>query len=353
MDHAVVMAGGSGTRFWPESRARRSKQFLNLTGGVPMIRETLLRLFPVIPPEHVWIVAGIKDAPHLSHRDLGIPKRNILLEPEGKNTAPAMAYAAAAIAREDQDAVVLATPADHAIGHVRAFQAILRKGLRLARETGRFVTLGVPPTHPSTGYGYIERGKPFPGKVRGAFEVARFAEKPDLPTAKRFLRSGRFDWNSGLFLFSVATFADRLAKFLPEVDRGFRRAFRGDRAGFRKRLARAYRRMPSISVDYGILEKETGILVLPAKRRVERPRDVALASRVPRADRGERRVRRRHPLDCRSVLVRTDSGVAAVLGMDDVVVIRSGDAVLVCPRSRSEEVKGVLEEVRRRFPALA
>ena len=264
MDHAVVMAGGSGTRFWPESRARRSKQFLDLTGGGPMIRETLLRLFPVVPPERVWVVAGVKDAPHLSHRALGIPKRNILLEPEGRNTAPAMAYAAAAIAREDPDAVVLATPADHAIGHVPAFQAVLRKGLRLARETGRFVTLGVPPTHPSTGYGYIERGKPFPGKVRGAFEVARFTEKPDLPTAKRFLRSGRFDWNSGLFLFSVATFADRLAKFLPEVDREIRRAFRGDRAGFPKRLARAYRRMPSISVDYGILEKEAGILVLPA-----------------------------------------------------------------------------------------
>src|SRR3990172_7019567 len=189
MDHAVVMAGGSGTRFWPESRARRSKQFLDLTGGGPMIRETLRRLFPVVPPERVWVVAGIKDAPHLSHRDLGVPKRHILLEPEGRNTAPAMAYAVAAVAREDPDAVVLATPSDHAIGRVREFQAVLRKGLRLARETGRFVTLGVPPTHPSTGYGYIERGKPFPGTIRGAFAVARFAGKPEHPTGKRLIRS--------------------------------------------------------------------------------------------------------------------------------------------------------------------
>jgi len=264
-----------------------------------------------------------------------------------------MAYAAAAVAREDPDAVVLATPADHAIGNVRAFHAVLRKGLRLARETGRFVTLGVPPTQPSTGYGYIERGKPFPGKVRGAFEVARFAEKPDLPTAKRFLRSGRFDWNSGLFLFGVATFADRLAKFLPEVDREIRRAFRGDRAGFPKRLARAYRRMPSISIDYGILEKEPGILVLPANVGWS---DLGTWSSLHEflSGTGENVAFGDVILsDCRSVLVRTDSGVAAVLGMDDVVVVRSGDAVLVCPRARSEEVKGVLEEVRRRFPALA
>jgi mannose-1-phosphate guanylyltransferase len=353
MDHAVVMAGGSGTRFWPESRARRSKQFLDLTGGGPMIRETLRRIFPVVPPERAWVVAGVKDAPHLSHRELGIPKRHILLEPEGRNTAPAMAYAAAAVAREDPDAVVLATPADHAIGNVRAFQAVLRKGLRLARETGRFVTLGVPPTHPSTGYGYIERGKPFPGTVRGAFAVSRFAEKPDLPTAKRFLRSGRFYWNSGVFLFSVVTFADRLAKFLPEVDRGIRRAFPGDRSGFPKRLARAYRRMPSISIDYGILEKEAGILVLPANVGWS---DLGTWSSLHEfLSGGGGNVAFGDVIlsDCRSVLVRTDIGVAAVLGMDDVVVVRSGDAVLVCPRARSEEVKGVLEEVRRRFPALA
>jgi len=215
------------------------------------------------------------------------------------------------------------------------------------------VTLGIPPTHPATGYGYIERGKPFPGKVPGAFEVVRFAEKPDLPTAKRFLRSGRFDWNSGLFLFAAGTFADRLAKFLPEVDRGFRRAFRGNRAGFANRLARAYRRMPSISVDYGILEKETGILVLPANvgwsdLGTWRSLHEFLAGTGENVAFGDSILS-----DCRNVLVRTDRGVAVVLGVDDVVVVRSGDALLVCPRSRSEEVKGVVEEIRRRFPSLA
>ncbi|GAB4241200.1 MAG: mannose-1-phosphate guanylyltransferase [Deltaproteobacteria bacterium] len=352
MDHAVVMAGGSGTRFWPESRARRSKQFLDLTGGGPMILETLRRIFPVVPPERVWVIAGRKDAPHLSPRALGIPKRNILLEPEGRNTAPAVAFAAATIARADPDAVILATPADHAIAHVRAFQALLRKGLRLARETGRFVTLGIPPTHPATGYGYIERGKPFPGKVRGAFEVARFTEKPDLSTAKRFLRTGRFDWNSGLFLFPVRTFADRLAKYLPGVDREIRRAFEGNRAGFPARLARAYRRMPSVSVDYGVLEKEPGILVLPANvgwsdLGTWRSLHEFLSVKGENVAFGNVLLS-----DCRNVLARTDTGLVTVLGMEDVVVVRSGDAVLVCPRSRSEEVKGIVEEVRRRHPVM-
>lgn len=353
MEHAVVMAGGSGTRFWPESRARRSKQFLDLTGGGPMIRETLRRIFPVVPPERVWVVAGRKDAPHLSPRALGIPKPNILLEPEGRNTAPAVAFAAACIARRDPDAVILATPADHAIADLRRFRAVIRKGLRLARDTGRFVTLGIPPTHPATGYGYIEKGRPFPGRVQGAFEVARFTEKPDLATARKFLRSGRFDWNSGLFVFRADTFADRLRRFLPEVDRRIRNAFRGDRNGFPRRLRHAYRQMPSVSVDYGILEKEQGILVLPA-------------------DMGWSDLGTWHSLheflggsggnitfgdaileECRDCLVRTDAGVVAVLGMDGVVVVRSGDAVLVCPRARSEEVKRMVEEVRRRFPALA
>ncbi len=353
MDHAVVLAGGSGTRFWPESRTCRSKQFLDLTGGGPMIRETLDRLRPIVPPERLWIVAGRKDAPHLSPGALGIPKGNILLEPEGKNTAPAIALAAAVIAGVDPRAVILATPADHAIANVRAFHAVIRKGLKLARETGRFVTLGIPPTHPSTGYGYIERGTPFPGKVKGAYEVVRFAEKPDLATARRFLRSGRFDWNSGLFLFRADAFADRLSKFLPEVDEAIRGALRGTGKGFARRLAEAYRRIPSISIDYGILEKEKGILVLPADMGWNdlgtwRSLHEFLGEEGGNVTFGDAIL-----TDCRNTLVRTDKGLVAVLGMEDTVVVRCGDAVLVCPRSRSEDVKGMAAEVRKRFPGLA
>ncbi len=354
MDHVVVMAGGSGTRFWPESRVRRSKQFLDLTGRGPMIQETIRRLFPLLRKENVWVVAGEKDAPHLSSRVLGIPARNILLEPEGKNTAPAVALAVSRIVRRDPDAVIAAAPADHAVSDVRAFRSVLGKGLRVARRTGRFVTLGIPPTHPATGYGYIERGEPFAGGDGTVFTVRRFTEKPSLAAARRFVKSGRFSWNSGIFLFRADTFRDRLSRLLPEVHAAMESAFRSfGRKEFPGKLRTAYRRVPSISVDYGILEKEKGILVIPAKfgwsdlgtwrslhEFLGKPGENVTFGNVLLAD-------------CRNILVRSDRGFLAVVGMEDVIVVRSGEAVLICPRNRSEEVKRVAEEVRKRIPSLA
>ena len=353
MDHAVIMAGGSGKRFWPESRMRRSKQFLDLTGNGPMIVETVRRLLPLVPRENIWVVAGEKDAPNLKSRTLGVPHGNILLEPEGRNTAPAMALAAVRIERRDADAVIAATPADHAVGNPSAFRSVLKKGFRLARRTGRFVTLGISPDHPATGYGYIERGTPFSG-AEGVFVVRRFTEKPDLRTARRFLRSRRFYWNSGVFVVRAATYRNRVARFLPAVHRELEEALR-DAGGrdLRNRLRRAYARMPSISVDYGILEKEDGILVIPSEFGWS---DIGTWRSLHEflGGEGENVTAGKVILtDCRGSLVRSDRGVVAVIGMEDVMVIRDGDAVLVCPRNRSEEVKEIAEEVKRRFPSLA
>jgi mannose-1-phosphate guanylyltransferase len=353
MDHVVVMAGGSGTRFWPESRISRSKQFLNLTGRGPMIRETVRRLFPLLRKENVWVVAGEKDKPHLSPRALGIPARNILLEPEGRNTAPAVALAVAHIVRRDPDAVIAAAPADHVVADERGFRSVLGKGLRVARRTGMFVTLGIRPTHPAVGYGYIERGNPLPG-AGNVHAVVRFTEKPALAVARRFVKSGRFLWNSGIFLFRADTFRDCLSRFLPEVHEAIESAFRSyGRQDFRGKMRTAYRGIPSVSVDYGILEKEKGILVIPAEfgwsdvgtwrslhEFLGKPGQNVTFGNVLLSD-------------CRNTLVRSDRGLVAVVGMSDVVVVRSGDAVLICPKDRSEEVKAVAEEVRRRIPELA
>ena len=319
-----------------------------------MIRETIRRLFPLLRKENVWVVAGEKDAPHLSSRALGIPARNILLEPEGKNTAPAVALAVSRIVRRDPEAVIAAAPADHAVSDVRAYRSVLGKGLLAARRTGRIVTLGIPPTHPATGYGYIERGDPFAGGDGNVFTVRRFTEKPSLAAARRFVKSGRFSWNSGIFLFRADTFRDRLSRFLPEVHAAMESAFRSfGRKAFPGKLRAAYRRVPSISVDYGILEKEKGILVIPANfgwsdlgtwrslhEFLGKPGGNVTFGNVLLSD-------------CRNTFARSDRGILAVLGMEDVIVVRSGEAVLVCPRSRSEEVKRVAEEVRKRIPSLA
>ena len=354
MDHAVVMAGGSGTRFWPESRAGRSKQFLDLTGRGPMIAETVNRLRPLFRRENIWIVAGEKDRRHVNARALGIPRGNVLLEPAGRNTAPALALAAARIARRDPDAVVAATPADHAVKDGRGFRATLRKGLRLAGRTGRFVTLGIAPSSPATGYGYIERGRPFGPPGGGVYNVRKFTEKPDPATARRFVRSGRYDWNSGIFLFRVSAYRDSLARHLPAVHAEIEKAFRSHGANaFRGKLAAAYRRLPSISVDCGILEKEDGILVIPADFGWS---DLGTWRSLHEfMGRAEDNVTFGNVIlsECGGTLARTDRGLVAVVGMRDVVVVRSGDAVLVCPRSRSEEVKRIAEQVRREYPALA
>lgn len=353
MRHAVVMAGGSGTRFWPESRAARSKQFLDLTGRGPMIVETLRRIAPLFPERNLWVVAGEKDAPNLSSRLLGIPRGNLLLEPCGRNTAPAMALAADRIFRRDPDAVLAATPADHAVSDLRTFRAVLRKALGVAGSTGRIVTLGIAPNHPATGYGYIERGSPLAGR-NGVHTVRRFTEKPDLATARRFLRSGRFYWNSGIFFCRAGVYLDRMKRFLPDLWAELEKAFsRGRGAGFRKRLRAAYARIPAVSVDYGILEKEDGILMIPSEfgwndLGTWRSLHEFLGGGDANVTFGDVLLS-----GCRGSLVRTDRGLVALVGMENVVVVRSGDAVLVCRRDRSEQVKEIVEQVRKRHPDLA
>lgn len=354
MRHAVVMAGGSGTRFWPESRAARSKQFLDLTGRGPMIAETIRRIAPLFPERNVWVVAGEKDAPNLSPRSLGIPRGNLLLEPQGKNTAPAIALAAARIHRKDPDAVIAATPADHAVADLRAFRAVFRKALRVAGSTDHIVTLGIAPNHPATGYGYIERGNRFREGVDGVFIVRRFTEKPDLPTARRFLRAKRFDWNSGVFFCRAAVYIDRMKRFLPDLWREMEKAFSGGLGkGFHGRLRTAYARIPSVSVDYGILEKDDRILVIPSDFGWN---DLGTwRSLHDFLGGGDTNVTFGSVIlsGCRGSLVRTDRGVVAVVGMEDVVVVRSGEAVLVCRRDRSEKVKEIVDQVRKNYPALA
>jgi mannose-1-phosphate guanylyltransferase len=319
-----------------------------------MIRETIRRLFPLLRKENVWVVAGEKDAPHLSPRALGIPSRNVILEPLGRNTAPAVALAVAHIVRRDPAAVIAATPADHAVSDERSFRSVLREGLRVAGKTGRFVTLGISPSYPATGYGYIERGKPFEPDGKGVYNVRRFTEKPALAAARRFVKSGRYFWNSGIFLFRADTFLDRLTRYLPAVHSELDYAFRsrGSRT-FRGNLRAAYRRMPSISVDYGILEKDTGILVIPSDfgwsdlgtwrslhEFLGKPGENVTFGNVILSD-------------CRDTFIRSDHGLVAAVGIEDIVVVRSGDAVLVCPKSRSEDVKRIAEEVRKKIPALA
>jgi len=250
MRHAVILAGGSGERFWPLSRKDRPKQFLPLAGGVSLLRATFQRLAPVIPPERIWVVTAEAMGRRVSRELPELSRANILQEPTPRNTAPALYLAALAVLRKDPDPTLLNVPADAWVPKVKEYRKALRDAMTLARSGGQLVLVGIHPTRAETGYGYIE-----PGKVLGrgpGRKVRRFVEKPSTPVAARLVAGGRHLWNCGIFAWEARVFSEAVAQHLPRLERAFRplEAGRWTKGG----LEAAYAKAPRISVDYGVPE---------------------------------------------------------------------------------------------------
>ncbi|HEX9793716.1 MAG TPA: mannose-1-phosphate guanylyltransferase [Planctomycetota bacterium] len=354
MLHAVIMAGGSGTRFWPESRTDRPKQLLPITGGRPMLAETMARLQPLVPPERTWVVTNSAQAAGVREVLPDLPAGNLLIEPCARNTAPCVGLAAAAVRARHPGAVMAVLPADHAITPVAEFQRSLRAGAAAAAAPGSFVTFGIPPTYPATGYGYIKSAG-----LEAQFEglpchrVDSFTEKPDHATAERFLAEGGYYWNSGIFVWRADTILAAIAAHMPELDRGLAEiAPTLGTPAFAATVARVYPALPAVPVDVGVMEKVGGRLVLETPYQWS---DVgswrALYDEVPHDADGNAAI---FPAggtllaeDASGVLAYSSTPqVIAVLGLDDVVVVRTGDAVLVAPRDRAEEVKRFVDRLR-------
>ena len=217
MLHAVIMAGGSGTRFWPKSRRDRPKQLLNLSGRGSMLQQTVARVGPLAPPDRVWIITGADQAQAVREQLPDLPPRNVVAEPCPRDTAPCVGLAAALLLKEDPDAIMAVMPADHVIAPAETFRKTLAAAVKVVEaDPSAFVTLGVRPTRPETGYGYIERGESL-GEIDGIamHRVKQFREKPDRPTAERFLAEGRFAWNAGIFIWKARAILDALALHRP------------------------------------------------------------------------------------------------------------------------------------------
>src|SRR3989449_1427042 len=248
--YAVVMAGGAGTRFWPRSRVHTPKQLLALRGGRSLLQETVARVSPPIRREHVLVVTA---RPHARAVARQLPRRGrsaLLVEPEGRNTAAAIALAALHVARHTPEAVLAVLPADHLIDDLPAFRRDLRLALEVAERSAALVTIGVPPTHAETGYGYIRLGAPLPGTRGRAAWAAEFIEKPERGRAEALVADGGVLWNSGIFAWRAGAILAALRAHLPEVMGPLERAGRSARA-----LAAAYRRLPAVSIDYRVLER--------------------------------------------------------------------------------------------------
>lgn len=331
----VVLCGGSGTRLWPRSRKQKPKPFLPLVGENTLFAQTVLRCGRDAGFSPPVVVTG---AAHLAHVEEQLPDRastRIIVEPEGRNTAAAIALAALSL---PEDAVMLVCPSDHHIGDCEAFQAAAREAVALAVE-GWLVSFGIVPTAPETGFGYLKQGEPIAGTV--GRRVQRFVEKPDLARAMEFLASGEYAWNGGIFAFRAGTFIDELGKYRPAILAAVRDAVgRGKWDGIRFHPdAAAFSRVESESVDYAVMENTDKAAMVPA---VMAWSDIGNWQALHEAlDRDEHGNAVRGPAelrDCSNVLVMSDGPRVSVVGASNLVVVVDGDEVLVCTPEGAQSV---------------
>ena len=328
--YAVILSGGSGERFWPLSTPDRPKQFLSVFGGRSLLRQSVERLNGFVPVENILIVTA-KTLAKATCRELPeIPRKNIILEPCRRDTAAAVATACTEVEkRGGGNAVAAILTADHLMKNEKAFRKILALAVDAAAKSDDIVTMGVKPTYPATGFGYIKVGKPS-GKV---FRAERFVEKPDAATAKKYLKSGRYVWNAGMFVWKVSTMRTALQRFAPQL------------VGI---TPKDYENLPKISFDYAVMEKADNVLVTSGDFGWD---DVGSWTAVDRHlntdDRGNAILGGVTLLDCENSVAVAEGAKIAALGVKDIVVVTTGDSVLVASKDRVQDLKKLLGEMNR------
>ena len=340
---ALILAGGSGTRFWPLSRRHRPKQLLPLGKSGSLLRQTVERVIPSVGADGIWISTTRELVDAVARELPELPLERILAEPASRNTAPAIGWCLTRMRAEVGDDVVAALHADHRVADASSFLEALGVAERAALQGDRVITLGVPPTHPETGYGYLELGEVLDGAT-GLRRVTRFTEKPDRETAERFVASGDHVWNAGIFVFRPSHLLGELERLAPEIGDGLRRIAEspGD-------LDRLYLDLPSRSIDHAVMEKLDDLATVPLDCGWS---DLgswdALAIVLPTDEAGNATRGDVLAIDSAGCLLWAEEGQIVALGLRDLVVVRTGDTVLVAPRNRSQDVRRIVEELRER-----
>ena len=348
--YAVIMAGGKGTRFWPRSREKMPKHLLDIEGEKSLIRETVERIGPLVSPDRILVVTGRSHAVELIRRLPEIPAKNVIIEPVGRNTAACIGLAALHIQERCKDAVMLVLPSDHRIADEVRFRHTL-SGAAVMADSGEFIlTIGIKPSGPETGYGYIEQGDVV--LTKGDLEIRRVSsirEKPDIAQARKFLKSGYFLWNSGMFIWKASTILKQIKRFLPELYDGLLK-IKAVIGSERQEdvIGEIYPSLPSISIDYGVMEKAENVLVIPGNFGWSDLGSWDSLWEVSKKDKNGNAARGRLiDIDAGNSMVYSPEKLVAIVGVSDILVVETSDALLICRRGSSQDVRKVVEKIEK------
>lgn len=344
--YAVIMAGGVGSRFWPRSREKTPKQLLKIFGENTMIQDTVSRISKLIEPENIFIITNRIQKDEVKKQLVNIPAQNIIVEPFGKNTAACIGLASIIIHNFQPDAVTVVLPADHIIRDEPAFIKTISKAIDFAYRSKGLVTIGIQPTRPETGYGYIQREEE--EVEENIFKVKTFAEKPNYQTAEKFLASGDFVWNSGMFIWRVDVILEEIKNYMPDLYEGLEKLQKSLlKNDFQKQLELVYGMLRSISIDYGVMEKSKRVYVV---RSTFGWSDVGSWEEVYQLSHKDDNGNSIHGLcfldDVKNSYIHSEKKFTAVVGIENIIVINTEDALLIASRTHSQDVKKVVDYLK-------
>lgn len=347
MLHSVIMAGGSGTRFWPQSRRAIPKQLLKLAGDETLLQQTAGRLSSEANPSPVWVVTNQQQAAETSKQ---LPAANVLVEPCGRNTAPCIGLAAICLLKDDPDAIMVVCPADHVIRPNDAFSAGIEQAVSLIEEQpDRLVLFGVKPTYPSTGFGYIERGQSIGDESSGQFHVESFREKPALDVAEGYLKQGSFYWNAGIFVWRAETILKAIETNEPEMFSLLSELAKHiDTEAWQQKLEELFPQMKSISIDYAVLEQAKNVAVVEAPFEWDDLGSWQSLQRLLGQDEDDNTVDATFcSIDSRGCIVRStqDDHLIAAIGMDDCIIVHTPDATLVARKGDENAIRELVAKI--------
>ncbi len=344
--YAVIMAGGVGSRFWPRSKKKMPKQLLNIFGTNTMIQETVERLDGIVPEENILIVTNKVQKDEIIKQLPNVPKKNIIEEPFGRNTAACIGLASVIIRSKNQDAVTLILPADHIIRDIEDYHKTLKEAAEFAQNSKGLVTIGIKPTRPETGYGYIQMEED--EVENNIHKVYTFAEKPNYATAVRFLESGDFYWNSGMFIWHVDAILSEIEKYMPDLHEGLNELEPSiNTPEFNTTLGNVYGKLRNISIDYGIMEKSQNVFLIKGEFSWS---DVGSWEEVyqlsEKDDNGNASMGKVFTEMTVDSYIYSPDKFTSVIGVENLIIINTDDALLVCRRDKSQDVKKIVDHLK-------